>query len=516
MRFLLALLVSSSFALEKCVEPMENGEWDIITISRAKGGIGLTALGATHVKFNGETKKTPLRITHGNSRQELKHNRPGLMRSFWEALFSDPQTAISLEIDPTYNHFFSVQKMKTMFKTNEKLCYKAGFSLFSFWRVAPLVVGLAIFFKARSVTDQVAFHYAGGISAGVVLFAIGLLFIVTKMMIPKRGMISFWGVFLGGSTFISYFMSKFYAQAYELIEMYPLAVMIYVVVAASLSFTACYYYEDSVLRHPKWQNFVCWALQLFGLLLIGISSWNIKLNIFIALCVLAKELLKYSRRHGTFTAAKVSYKTSPSHVKSRLNTSHFSPTPSTPKFNSTLPKTPQTPNFFSPIAGLRRLPMRLGFMRNNEQNSTPEKKFLTKEEYEEQGERETKHAILTLKTSIENSPNPWKELSKLSKDTQSKLITFMNTGDHLEKDSDELFNDLSDSEDESGSQDFAEENGEQNSFLKPTYSSLNKSYQNSPKRPASYHRQSNGSQQQPPERHQTFNNTSRIPQKRWR
>lgn len=50
----------------------------------------------------------------------------------------------------------------------------------------------------------------------------------------------------------------------------------------------------------------------------------------------------------------------------------------------------------------------------------------------------------------------------------------MNTGDHLAKDSDELFNDLSDSEDESGSQDLAEENGEQNRFLKPTYSSLNK------------------------------------------
>ena len=53
--------------------------------------------------FHGESKKTPLRITHGNSRQELKQNRPGLMRSFWEALFSDPQTAITLEIDPTYN-----------------------------------------------------------------------------------------------------------------------------------------------------------------------------------------------------------------------------------------------------------------------------------------------------------------------------------------------------------------------------------------------------------------------------
>ena len=64
--------------------------------------------------------------------------------------------------------------MKTMFKSSEKLCYKAGFSLFSFWRVAPLVVGLAIFFKARSVTDKIAFHYAGGISGGVILFAIGM------------------------------------------------------------------------------------------------------------------------------------------------------------------------------------------------------------------------------------------------------------------------------------------------------------------------------------------------------
>ena len=70
--------------------------------------------------------------------------------------------------------------MKTMFKSSEKLCYKAGFSLFSFWRVAPLVVGLAIFFKARSVTDKIAFHYAGGISGGVILFAIGMKLLKLK------------------------------------------------------------------------------------------------------------------------------------------------------------------------------------------------------------------------------------------------------------------------------------------------------------------------------------------------
>jgi hypothetical protein len=49
----------------------------------------------------------------------------------------------------------------------------------------------------------------------------------------------------------------------------------------------------------------------------------------------------------------------------------------------------------------------------------------------------------------------------------------MNTGDHLAKDSEELFNDLSDSEDETGNQDFAD-----NRLLKPTYSSLNKVHNN--------------------------------------
>ena len=41
-------------------------------------------------------------------------------------------------------------------------------------------------------------------------------------------------------------------QAYELIETYPIVVMAYVIIAASLSFAACYWYEDS-LRHPRYQ-----------------------------------------------------------------------------------------------------------------------------------------------------------------------------------------------------------------------------------------------------------------------
>ena len=46
-------------------------------------------------------------------------------------------------------------------------------------------------------------------------------------------------------------LTKF-LQAYELIETYPIVVMAYVIIAASLSFAACYWYEDS-LRHPRYQ-----------------------------------------------------------------------------------------------------------------------------------------------------------------------------------------------------------------------------------------------------------------------
>ena len=115
----------------------------------------------------------------------------------------------------------------------------------------------------------------------------------------------------------------------------------------------------------------------------------------------------------------------------------------------------------------------------------------------------------------------------------------MDTGDHLAKDSDELFNDITDSEDE---EDSSEEQKKQSRLTQPTFSSLNKvkfhhkkwplnltifpfqSYQkfsnmtfyqkihqNSPKR--IIHRASYGAEQ----RTTSFNGTSKIPQqKRWR
>ena len=47
----------------------------------------------------------------------------------------------------------------------------------------------------------------------------------------------------------------------------------------------------------------------------------------------------------------------------------------------------------------------------------------------------------------------------------------MDTGDHLAKDSEELFNDITDSEDE---EDSAEEQRQQSRLTQPTFSSLNK------------------------------------------
>lgn len=428
---LINLVVPGHAQLKRCSKERDTsgGGWEIITISKAKGGLGLVALGSTQVRFWTKSGKVAFRVTHGHTKQELKLNKPGLMTGFYEALFTNPKTQFHLDTDPTQNHFFEVQKtVKSILSTQEELCYSAEFTFLSMWRVLPLMVGILIFFKAKTVTEQIGFHYTAGVSMGVGLFAIGLLIIIARL-VPKRGFITFWGVIAGGTGFLSFLAAKFYSQASDFIETYPFLVIAYILISAALSFTACYWYEDS-MKHPKYQRICCWFLQLIGLVLIGISSWNLKFNIFIGGVVLAIEMFSYGKRHGTtwfnFMGKKANFTT-----ESPRNNVTISPTPS------------QRPNFFSPIANLRRIPMRFRGATSVGPALFMEKKFLTNDEYEDEGERETTNAIEQLKESISNSPNPWKVLSKLSKETQSKLIDFVETGDHLQRD---LFDDMEENE----------------------------------------------------------------------
>ena len=77
------------------------------------------------------------------------------------------------------------------------------------------------------------------------------------------------------------------------------------------------------------------------------------------------------------------------------------------------------------------------------------KKYLTQEEYEEQGKRETDLGLVSLRDQINSSPEPMKLLKKLHPDTRNKIINFATGADHIDSDdsSDLDLNSHSDEED---------------------------------------------------------------------
>ena len=84
-------------------------------------------------------------------------------------------------------------------------------------------------------------------------------------------------------------------------------------------------------------------------------------------------------------------------------------------------------NFFSPLRLFQR-----------KASPVSVKKFLTQEEYDEQGRIETEKQLKELQEQIRSSPDPLKLMSKLSKGTVHKVINFSLDGDHLnDSDSDE-------------------------------------------------------------------------------
>merc|ERR1712142_14225 len=171
--------------LHKCF----NDDWDqeVIQISKAKGGIPLTAFGATFVRIWSE--KSQIRVVHSNSRTELTMNRKSYFQTVLAALLERPLSEHSFQVNPIQDHFFRAERARpalTFSSTSETLCYEAQFQLVSFWRIAPLLIGLWLFYNACHLSSVLSFHYFGGMSVGVLLAGLGLVFLVARM-VPRRG-----------------------------------------------------------------------------------------------------------------------------------------------------------------------------------------------------------------------------------------------------------------------------------------------------------------------------------------
>ena len=255
------------------------------------------------------------------------------------------------------------------------------------------------------------------------------------MPMKRSGLLSLW---VGGSSVIIWAFNRFQSQALELIQAYPWAVSAYVMLAAGFSFCFCYWFESN-LKTPKFQKIICWILQCIGLGLIFISSWLVTINIAIITCLLIREFVLFSKRptvhsdggaigvHGG--AGDVTMSNGSPRVQMK-----------TPERKSFFPAQTSTPrsNFFSPLRLFQqRAPL------------VSVKKYLTKEEYEEQGKRETDLGLASLRDQINSSPEPMKLLKKLNPETRNKIINFATGSDHIDSDdsSDLDLNSHSDEED---------------------------------------------------------------------
>lgn len=411
-------------AIFKCMEE-ESRSWPVIPISRAKGGIPLTAFGCTSVRIWSE--KAAIRVSHSNTRIDHHTNKKSYFQSIITALLDNAQTNHTFSVNPSQDHYFRVERSRITIlgAREERLCYEAHFSIISFWRILPLIVGLWLFYNARSLSSMLTFHYCGGIGVGVCLAGLGLVFLLARM-VPRRG--GFISVFIGGSTFLAWIGSRFYDQALEIIQSYPWLVSIYVFVTAIISFIACYWFEEG-LKSPRYQRITSWFLQLIGLLMVLVSSWNIFLNFAVIGAVLLKEFANYTAKYHSSWPFIRQFQSSKTNQRSEAV---------------------QRPNFFSPMKLFNRRRLR---------PQTPKKEFLTQEQFQAQGKVETDHGITELRESIKRSPDPWKVLKTLRPETRAKLIDFVDSGDHLSEDTwdaaekdDNGDNDLYDTDEERNNQ----------------------------------------------------------------
>ena len=283
-----------------------------------------------------------------------------------------------------------------------------------------------------------------------------LIFLLVRLMPMKRsGLLSLW---IGGSSVIIWAFNRFQSQALELIQAYPWAVSAYVMLAAGFSFCFCYWFESN-LKTPKFQKIICWILQCIGLGLIFISSWLVTINIAIITFLLIREFVLFSKRPTVQSdggaigvdggAGDVTMSNGSPRVQMK-----------TPERKSFFPAQTSTPrsNFFSPLRLFQqRAPL------------VSVKKYLTKEEYEEQGKRETDLGLASLRDQINSSPEPMKLLKKLNPETRNKIINFATGSDHIDSDdsSDLDLNSHSDDEEVDSTDGEHTRNAYKNVFLRP-------------------------------------------------
>ncbi|XP_023148141.1 nuclear envelope integral membrane protein 1 [Amphiprion ocellaris] len=262
---------------------------------------------------------------------------------------------------------------------SKKTCFKVDPTEKTQYTVKPLhkfdtylflvfLAGTLLFVFADSLSRSQLFFYSAGMSTGMIASLIILFFILARFL-PRKS--PFYVLIVGGWSFSVYAIQLVCRNLSIILREHWHAALGYIGVVGFISFAVCYRYGPLV--DEKSINILSWTLQLFGLLLIYLGIQIQQLAFAIIVAALISKHLEYP--------------------------------------------------IMLAVSAWRRI-WRFVYWK-------PEpRRLLTEEEYQKQGEEETRRALEELRKHC-NSPefSPWKAVSRLQ--SPKRFADFIEGSPHL-------------------------------------------------------------------------------------
>ncbi|XP_046553129.1 nuclear envelope integral membrane protein 1-like [Haliotis rubra] len=176
------------------------------------------------------------------------------------------------------------------------------------WYVFFVVLGIVIFFYAKSWSRNVALHYGTGISVGVFASLLIVVFILNKLMPQRLKTIGYAFMLVSGSA--SMFILQTVSHKFnDILQNHWHLALGYILVTGLVSFAVVYRYGP--VKDQRTLNLVRWTLQLVGLLFIYIGTQIPEASIAIIIIVLSvynfprKVVTKFTSFSLGFTISEI-------------------------------------------------------------------------------------------------------------------------------------------------------------------------------------------------------------------
>ncbi|KAF4516947.1 hypothetical protein B566_EDAN005548 [Ephemera danica] len=152
----------------------------------------------------------------------------------------------------------------------------------SYYRLFVMLAGVVLFFMAPRMGRNTVFHYASGISLGVLGSILVLVYIISRMF-PKKAIM--YPLIAGGWMVMIYLANVAWENTRYIMMGYRFHLTCYIALSAAISFIACY--RLGPVTNERTMNIIQWGLQAVGLTMVLLSSHFQEATVGIAILLLA-------------------------------------------------------------------------------------------------------------------------------------------------------------------------------------------------------------------------------------